>query len=71
MYKPQNHLQFILDTIVSIEQYTSKDETEFMNDPNAHRNVIAHGYREVDFTIIWNIITTKLSQFKESIEKAL
>jgi uncharacterized protein with HEPN domain len=27
------------------------------------RNIISHGYREVDFEIIWDIITHKLDEF--------
>lgn len=31
------------------------------------RNIIAHGYREVDFEIIWNIIEHRLDTFSRQI----
>lgn len=31
------------------------------------RNIISHGYREVDFDIIWDIIDSQLTDFKTSI----
>ena len=31
------------------------------------RNIISHGYREVDFEIIWNIIEHQLADFRENI----
>ena len=33
------------------------------------RNIISHGYREVDFEIIWDIVDLQLSQFTDSISK--
>ena len=33
------------------------------------RNIISHGYREIDFAIIWEIISTKLPEFTKHIEK--
>jgi len=33
------------------------------------RNIISHGYREVDFAIIWNIVTQKLPEVAEQIRK--
>ncbi|MFZ2545289.1 MAG: HepT-like ribonuclease domain-containing protein [Candidatus Saccharimonadales bacterium] len=38
------------------EQYYSDDWPKLIG----LRNIISHGYREVDFEIIWNIVTTKL-----------
>jgi uncharacterized protein with HEPN domain len=35
------------------------------------RNIISHGYREIEFDIIWDIIFTKLPELKSEIEKAL
>jgi uncharacterized protein with HEPN domain len=29
------------------------------------RNIISHGYREIDFAIIWDVISTKLPEFAE------
>jgi uncharacterized protein with HEPN domain len=31
------------------------------------RNIISHGYREVDFEVIWDIVTHKLSYFSKQI----
>lgn len=31
------------------------------------RNIISHGYREVDFVIIWDIIKHHLTDFRENI----
>ena len=31
------------------------------------RNIISHGYREVDFNIIWNIIEHQLADFRVNI----
>ena len=31
------------------------------------RNIISHGYREVDFEIIWDVVTHKLADFTENI----
>jgi len=33
------------------------------------RNIISHGYREIDFDIIWDIIETKLQAFSDHIRK--
>lgn len=33
------------------------------------RNIIAHGYREIDFDIIWDILETKLPEFSDHIRK--
>lgn len=33
------------------------------------RNIISHGYREVDFEIIWDIITNRLAGFTEETKK--
>lgn len=33
------------------------------------RNIISHGYREIDFDIIWDVVTTKLPEFAEHIRK--
>ena len=33
------------------------------------RNIISHGYREIDFDIIWDILETKLSAFSDHIRK--
>lgn len=35
------------------------------------RNIIAHGYAEVDMAIIWVLITKNLPSFRQSIEKLL
>jgi uncharacterized protein with HEPN domain len=35
------------------------------------RNIISHGYAEVDFSIIWVLITKDLPIFRESIERLL
>ncbi len=31
------------------------------------RNIISHGYREVDFAIIWDVVTTKLPEVAKHI----
>jgi len=31
------------------------------------RNIISHGYREVDFEIIWNIVEHQLADFRDNI----
>ncbi len=31
------------------------------------RNIISHGYREIDFDMIWDILATKLAVFEEHI----
>lgn len=33
------------------------------------RNVISHGYREIDFEIIWDIVTDRLTEFTLDIKK--
>lgn len=33
------------------------------------RNIISHGYREIDFEIIWDVVTTKLNDFEDSIKR--
>ena len=33
------------------------------------RNIISHGYREIDFVIIWEIINTKLPEFTKHIQQ--
>lgn len=33
------------------------------------RNIISHGYREIDFDIIWDILDTKLPAFSDHIRK--
>lgn len=33
------------------------------------RNIISHGYREIDFEIIWDVVTHKLSEFSDQISK--
>lgn len=33
------------------------------------RNVISHGYHEVDFEIIWSILQNKIPDFSEQIQK--
>ena len=35
------------------------------------RNIIAHGYREVEFSIVWKVIKDHLAPFSASINKAL
>ena len=32
------------------------------------RNIISHGYREIDFEIIWYVITTKLPKFTKRMQ---
>lgn len=32
------------------------------------RNVISHGYHEIDLEIVWDIVNTKLQPFKTTIE---
>lgn len=33
------------------------------------RNIISHGYREIDFTIIWDIVSLKLPAFAKHIQQ--
>lgn len=33
------------------------------------RNIISHGYREIDFEIIWDVVTHKLANFTEDITR--
>ena len=33
------------------------------------RNIISHGYREIDFAIIWDIVSLKLPEFTKHIEE--
>lgn len=33
------------------------------------RNIISHGYREIDFDIIWIVVHEQLGEFTESIKK--
>jgi uncharacterized protein with HEPN domain len=33
------------------------------------RNIISHGYREIDFEIIWDIVNSKLGDFEAHIRK--
>lgn len=33
------------------------------------RNIISHGYREIDFAIIWDIISLKLPEFAKHIKE--
>lgn len=33
------------------------------------RNIISHGYREVDFEIIWDIVTHKLDEFTTDVSR--
>jgi len=33
------------------------------------RNVISHGYREIEFEIIWDIISSKVSGFQRGIQE--
>lgn len=33
------------------------------------RNIISHGYREIDFEIIWDVVTNKLADFEMSIAR--
>lgn len=34
------------------------------------RNIISHGYREIDLSIIWVVVSKKLTDFNKSIEGA-
>lgn len=106
MSTPQPNLSFILDTLASIRDNTTRDKDAFMNDPNVRdatlmrlqdigeqlsrirdkfpefyeqhnsdewhkfiglRNIISHGYREIDFEIIWDIVEHKLDDFTADI----
>jgi uncharacterized protein with HEPN domain len=33
------------------------------------RNIISHGYREIDFAVIWDVVTKGLPSFEETIRK--
>ncbi|SRR6266702_5195338 len=33
------------------------------------RNIISHGYREIDFAIIWEIISMKLPEFMKHVQQ--
>ena len=35
------------------------------------RNIISHGYREIDFEIIWDIVTNRLPDFSKDIKQLL
>lgn len=35
------------------------------------RNIISHGYREIEFEIIWDIIAGKLNEFKNEVKALL
>jgi uncharacterized protein with HEPN domain len=35
------------------------------------RNIISHGYREIDFGIIWDIVTTKLGDFTADLTRLI
>ncbi len=50
------------------EQYQSDDWPKLIG----LRNIISHGYREIDFEIVWNIVVTKLpdvTRYFDSLEK--
>jgi len=35
------------------------------------RNIISHGYREIDFAIVWDIVSLKLPEFTKYIEEVI
>lgn len=108
MKEPKPHIKFILDTLQTIQQFTTTDKNNFLADRNAQdatlmrlqdigeqlarlrdnfpeffernhtddwykiiglQNIISHGYREIEFELIWEIIDSELKNFRESIEK--
>jgi uncharacterized protein with HEPN domain len=46
------------------EQYSSEEWHKIIG----LRNIISHGYREIDFEIIWDIIANKLSDLTKNID---
>ena len=50
------------------------DFFEAEQDDNWHkfiglRNIISHGYREIDFDVIWDVVTKKLPEFAEHVKQ--
>jgi uncharacterized protein with HEPN domain len=49
--------------------YYQEHQTEEWRRLIGLRNVISHGYREIDFKIIWDIVENKLAHFTVDLEK--
>lgn len=60
------HLARIRD---SSPEYFAENQEDSWHRLIGLRNIIAHGYREVDFEIIWDVLETKLQDFRETITR--
>jgi uncharacterized protein with HEPN domain len=48
-------------------EFYDQNETDEWHKLIGLRNIISHGYREIDFEIIWLIVTEKLQNFENHI----
>jgi uncharacterized protein with HEPN domain len=55
----------------NFKDFYEEHHSENWNKMIGLRNIISHGYREIEFHIIWDIIFSKLPELKSEIEKAL
>lgn len=68
-------LQDIGEQLVRIRSQFS-EFFEKNHDENWHkliglRNIISYGYREIDFAIIWDVITAGLTEFSEHLSEVM
>lgn len=49
--------------------YYDQHHTDEWNKLIGLRNIILHGYREIDFAIIWEVVNSQLTEFTENIAK--
>jgi uncharacterized protein with HEPN domain len=55
----------------NFKEFYDVHHSESWNKMIGLRNIISHGYREIEFNIIWDIIFSKLPELRSEIEKAL
>jgi uncharacterized protein with HEPN domain len=54
-------------TMYFVRDFFEKHQDDSWNKFIGLRNIISHGYREIDFDIIWDIIDDKLPAFENYI----
>jgi uncharacterized protein with HEPN domain len=50
-----------------VPEFYEQNDSDDWNKIIGLRNIIAHGYREIDFEIIWNIVENRLDNFHSQI----
>lgn len=53
------------------EQFYTEHHHDSWNKMIGLRNIISHGYREIEFKIIWDVVATRLGEFKQHIQHTL